>query len=52
MSGEPYASPGELARLGITRVATEHFLVGPYRYTKLGDALAQARRAPAPDNDA
>jgi hypothetical protein len=47
----PYASPTELVRLGITRVPSEHFLVGPYRYTNLADALAEARRAPVPGND-
>jgi hypothetical protein len=47
----PYASAGELSRLGITRVKTEHFQLGPYRYTRLADALAQARRAPTPGND-
>lgn len=44
--------PGALARLGIVRIATEHFLVGPYRYTKLADAIAQAKRGRSPDNDA
>ena len=41
----------ELERLGIRRVATEHFLVGPYRYSRLGDAIAEARRNPAAEND-
>jgi hypothetical protein len=41
----------ELKRLGIRRVATEQFQVGGYRYTNLGDAIAEAKRAPAPDND-
>jgi len=29
---------------GVERRATEFFMVGPYRYTRLDDALAQARR--------
>lgn len=44
MSEEPFASPTELARLGITRVRTEYFQVGPYRYSRLADAIAEARR--------
>ena len=47
--GEPGAA--EFERLGIRRVATEHFLVGPYRYSRLGDAMAEARRNPAAEND-
>jgi hypothetical protein len=30
--------------LGIIRQMTETYLVGNYRYTKLSDAVAQARR--------
>jgi hypothetical protein len=37
----------QLARLGIVTVATSYFQVGPYRYTKLADAKAQAERARA-----
>jgi hypothetical protein len=43
--------PAALARLGITRVAAEHFHVGPYRYSKLADAIAEAKRGRTPDND-
>lgn len=51
VSEGPDASPAELARLGVTRVQTEHFQVGPYRYTNLADALAEARRGRVPGND-
>ena len=44
--------PAALTRLGIVRVAAEHFLVGPYRYSKLTDAIAQAKRGRNADNDA
>jgi hypothetical protein len=37
----------QILRLGIVRVASEHFQVGPYRYTNLADAIAQAERARA-----
>jgi hypothetical protein len=47
----PDAGPDELARLGISRVATEHFLVGRYRYGNLADALAEAKRVRTPEND-
>ena len=40
----PEASPEELVQLGITRVQTEHFQVGNYRYSSLADAIAEARR--------
>jgi len=40
------------ARLGIVRVAAEHFHVGPYRYARLSDAIAEAQRGRIPDNDA
>ena len=33
-----------LAELGVLRIATERFDVGPYRYTNLADALAEAKR--------
>lgn len=33
-----------LARNGITRVVTHHYLVDGYRYTTLTDALSQVRR--------
>ena len=47
----PQADAAELARLGITRVSTEHFQIGPYRYTNLADAIAEAKRGRAPGND-
>jgi hypothetical protein len=34
----------QLARYGILRVATEHFTVGGYRYSKIEDAVAEAKR--------
>ena len=37
----------QILRLGIVRVASEHFRVGPYRYASLADAIAQADRARA-----
>jgi hypothetical protein len=43
--------PAALARLGITRVTTEQFHIGAYRYARLADAIAQAKRVPAADND-
>jgi hypothetical protein len=46
------ADPAELARLGIVRVASEHFLVGSYRYSRLADAIAEARRGHNPESDA
>jgi len=36
-----------LEELGITRMLTETFLVGGYRYTALADAVAQAKRMTA-----
>lgn len=33
-----------MERYGITRVSTATYLVGPYRYSKLADALAEAKR--------
>jgi hypothetical protein len=39
----------QLVRLGIVRVASEYFQVGPYRYTNLPDAKAQAERARLPE---
>jgi hypothetical protein len=35
--------------LGVTRVLTETFKVGGYSYTRLADAVAQARRLQASD---
>lgn len=37
----------QLVRLGIVRVASEYFQVGPYRYTNLTDAMAQSERVRA-----
>jgi hypothetical protein len=34
----------QLARYGIRRVSTDHFTVGDYRYGKIEDAVAEARR--------
>lgn len=36
----------EMRRLGVTRVPTEYFRVGEFRYAHLSDALDQARRKP------
>jgi len=47
----PEADPAELARLGIIRVSTERFHVGPYRYANLADAIAEAKRGLVPGND-
>jgi hypothetical protein len=33
-----------MQRYGITRVPAAVYLVGPYRYSKLADALAEAKR--------
>jgi hypothetical protein len=59
MMSAPPASPAlppemdaeALARLGIVRVATEQFHVGPYRYARLADAMAEARRGRIAGND-
>jgi hypothetical protein len=42
-SVRPPVSPESL---GVTRIVSETFAVGPYRYTNLADAVAQARRTP------
>ena len=34
----------EMALYRITRVPVDYFHLGPYRYTNLADALAQAKR--------
>jgi hypothetical protein len=36
--------PGELERYGIVRYATDHFVIGGYRYSRLEDAVAEAKR--------
>ena len=48
----PQPDAAELARLGIIRISTEHFQIGPYRYANLADAIAEAKRDRAPGNDA
>lgn len=47
----PRAGEAELRRLGITRVATERFHVGPNIYSNLTDAIAQAKRGRVAGND-
>ncbi len=34
----------ELSKYGISRVSTDHFHYGDYKYTDLKDAVAQAKR--------
>ena len=36
--------PSELERYGIVRYATDHFVFGGYRYSRLEDAVAEAKR--------
>lgn len=46
----PHPDPHDddaLAALGISRTTVDQYHVGPFRYSSLTDALAQARR-PAP----
>jgi hypothetical protein len=54
-SGPVAPAPGvdeaELSGLGIIRVTTERFHVGPNIYAKLGDAIAQAKRGRDAGND-
>lgn len=38
------AEQAELLRHGITRMPTAVYILGDYRYTKLTDAVAQAKR--------
>ena len=47
----PLADEAELRGLGITRVTTERFHVGPYLYANLADAIAQAKRGRVAGND-
>lgn len=42
----------DMAGLGIARVPADHFEVGGYRYTNLGDAVAEARRRRSAGNAA
>ena len=37
-------SPTLLERYGIVRYATDHFVIGGYRYSRLEDAVAEAKR--------
>lgn len=39
-----YAELEAMERYGITRVPAAVYLVGPYRYSKFADALAEAKR--------
>lgn len=34
-----------MARYGIVRRSVDFFHIGPYRYTNLGDAVAEAKRS-------
>lgn len=40
----PEDADAEMARYGITRVPADMFHYRDYRYAKLGDAVAQAKR--------
>ena len=37
-------NPPELAQYGIARVAADYFVIGGYRYSRLEDAVAEAKR--------
>jgi hypothetical protein len=37
-------SPAQLERYGIVRYSTDHFVIGGYRYSRLEDAVAEAKR--------
>ena len=45
-------SDAALRKLGIKRVSTDVYHVGPYKYSKLADALAETERANANQEDA
>jgi hypothetical protein len=47
----PSPDEAELSGLGITRLTTERFQVGPYFYTNRADAIAQAKRSRVAGND-
>jgi hypothetical protein len=47
--GSVYA-PVSPKSLGVTRIASETFSVGEYRYTNLADAVAEARRMQQKDS--
>ena len=36
--------PPELAQYGIARITADYFLIGGYRYSRLEDAVAEAKR--------
>ena len=38
-------SDNELRKLGIKRVSTDVYHVGPYKYSKVADAIAETERA-------
>jgi hypothetical protein len=38
----------EMVKYGITRARIDHFFYGGFRYTNLGDAIAEAKRHPNP----
>ena len=40
----PASSHTVLEQYGIVRYATDHFVVGGYRYSRLEDAVAEAKR--------
>ncbi len=44
---DPADTAAELAKYGIVRVPGDHFVYGDYRYTRLEDAIAEAKRHPA-----
>ena len=40
----------DLREMGVIMTLAASYAVGPFRYTSLSDALAQARRTQSPDN--
>lgn len=52
MSGSPERSEASktemMARYGITRVPADHYRYKEYRYSRLSDAIAQAKRDTPP----
>jgi hypothetical protein len=47
----PSADEAELSGLGITRLTTERFQIGPHIYANRADAIAQAKRSRVAGND-
>ena len=45
-------SDASLTKLGIKRVSTDVYHVGPYKYSKLADALAETERSNAKQENA